>query len=128
MSKNSSPVVFRVLFSLALLCVAVKGIYEVEDNKGYVSQNIRLIGELLFKGDKFLKFRIFSEKIILLENYLFILAAILFVLRYDAAKMICGAAILIELLFVHNPWFYKESINRITAAQYFALLGVMLCY
>ena len=127
MSK-SSPSILRALFSLSLLCVAIKGYCDLEDNKGYVSQNIRLIGELLFKEDKFLKFRVFSGMVVLFENSLFILAAILFSFRYDYAKTLTIFAVLIELIFVHNPWFYKECINRTTAAQYFALLGVMLCF
>ena len=34
---------FRFLFSMALILIAIKGCYEKDDNKGFVSQNMRLI-------------------------------------------------------------------------------------
>ena len=38
---------FRLLFALTLVIVAIKGCCEVNDNKGFVSQNLRLLSEKL---------------------------------------------------------------------------------
>ena len=38
---------FKFLFSITLILIALKGFCEVNDNKGFVSQNLRLLGEKL---------------------------------------------------------------------------------
>ena len=39
----------RLLFGLVLSLVSIKGFYDIDSNKGFVSQNIRLLSEKLQK-------------------------------------------------------------------------------
>ena len=128
MACKVSHIIFRVLFSAALILVAMKGCYEINDNKGFVSQNIRLIGEKIFKEDKFYQYRAYSGIIVLIENYLLILTACLIIFGSNLAKIIGTIAILIELVLVHNPIFYAEDVHRTRSAQYLGLLGAILCF
>ena len=36
---------YRILFSITLILIGIKGILSIDDNKGYISQNIRIISE-----------------------------------------------------------------------------------
>ena len=121
-------ILFRVLFSVALICVAMKGCYEINDNKGFVSQNIRLIGEKLFKEDRFYNLRAFSGLIVLIENYLFIMTACLVIFGSGAAKLTAFIAVAIELILVHNPYFYSEDVHETVSSLYLGVLGAVLCF
>ena len=89
-------ILFRILFSVVLICAAMKGCYEINDNKGFVSQNIRLIGEKIFKNDKFYNYRAFSGLIIIVENYLFILTACFIIFGSGVGKVTAFFAVSIE--------------------------------
>ncbi len=116
---------FRFLFSMALILVATKGCYEVNDNKGFVSQNLRIISEKL-SFEKLMECRAYSGLIILIENYLLILTALFLLLGFKFAKFTGFIAILIELILVHNPVFYGEAVYRGIASQYLGILGGIL--
>ena len=116
---------FRFLFSMTLILVAIKGCCEVNDNKGFVSQNLRIISEKL-SFEKLTQFRGYSGLIIILENYLLILTACLLLFGAKFAKCTGFLAIMIELLLVHNPVFYGENVHRGMASQYLGILGGIL--
>ena len=116
---------FRFLFSMTLILVAIKGCCEVNDNKGFVSQNLRIISEKL-SFEKLTQFRGYSGLIIIIENYLLILTACLLLFRAKFAKCTGFLAIMIELLLVHNPVFYGENVHRGMASQYLGILGGIL--
>ena len=119
---------FRFLFAMTLILVAIKGCCELNDNKGFVSQNLRLIGEAL----PFLKFLInyrgYSGLIIIIENYALILTACFILFNSKFAKVTGSIAIFIELLLVHNPVFYGENVYRGIASQYLAILGGIVSF
>ena len=52
---------------MTLVLVAIKGCCEIDDNKGFVSQNLRIIGEKL-SFDKLMQFRAYSGLIIIIER------------------------------------------------------------
>ncbi len=119
---------FRFLFSMALILVATKGCYEVNDNKGFVSQNLRLLGEKIPYADFLIKYRNLSGLIVIIENYLLILTACLLLFGAKIAKVTGTIAIVIELLLVHNPVFYGENVYRGVSSQYLAILGGVLTF
>ena len=121
-------ILFRILFSAILICVAMKGCYEINDNKGFVSQNIRLIGEKIFKNDKFYNYWAFSGLIIIIENYLFILTACFIIFGSGVGKVTAFFAVAIELILVHNPYFYKEDVHETVSSLYLGILGAILCF
>ena len=47
---------FRFLFVMTLILVAIKGCCEINDNKGFVSQNLRILSEKL-SFDKLIQLR-----------------------------------------------------------------------
>ena len=116
---------FRFLFSMILVLVAIKGCCEIDDNKGFVSQNLRIIGEKL-SFDKLMQFRAYSGLIIIIENYLLILSACLLLFHSKIAKLTGFLAIMIELILVHNPVFYGENVYRGMASQYLGIFGGLL--
>ena len=119
---------FRFLFAVTLTLVAIKGCHEINDNKGFVSQNLRLLGEKLYFTDFLLKYRSYSALIIVAENYLLILTACLLLFGAGISKVTGTIAILIELILVHNPVFYGENTYRGIASQYLAILGGILSF
>ena len=119
---------FRFLFAMTLILVAIKGCYEVNDNKGFVSQNLRLIAEKVPFTNFLINYRGFSGLIIIIENYSLILTAFLLLFGAKLAKYTGTFAILIELILVHNPVFYGENVYRGIASQYLAILGGILAF
>ena len=119
---------FRFLFAVTLVLIAIKGCYEMENNKGFVSQNLRLIGETTSFTNFLTNYRLYSGLIIIVENYLLIFTACLVLLGFKFAKYTGTLAILIELILVHNPFFYGENVHRGVASQYLAVLGGILLF
>ena len=119
---------FRFLFAVTLTLVAIKGCHEINDNKGFVSQNLRLLGVKIPHLVFLINYRVYSGLIIIIENYLFIFTACLLLLNFKFAKCTGFLAVLIELLLVHNPVFYGENVHRGVASQYLAILGGILVF
>ena len=119
---------FRFLFAMTLILIAIKGCYDVNNNKGFVSQNLRLIAEKIPFADFLNNYRGFSGLIILVQNYLLILTACLLLFGARIAKFIGFLAVLIELILVHNPVFYGENAYRGVASQYLAIFGGILAF
>ena len=119
---------FRFLFAMTLVLIAIKGCYEINDNKGFVSQNIRLIGEAASFTNFLTNYRLYSGLIIIVENYLLIFTACLLLFGFKFAKCTGTLAVLIELILVHNPYFYGENAYRGIASQYLAVLGGILLF
>ena len=120
--------IFKFLFAMTLIVIAIKGCYELNDNKGFVSQNLRLLGEKLYFTNFLIKYRGYSGLIILIENYLLILTAVFLLFSSKLAKYTGTIAVLIELILVHNPVFYGENVYRGIASQYLAILGGILAF
>ena len=118
---------FRFLFSMTLILTAIKGCCELNDNKGFVSQNLRLISEKL-SIQKLIEYRCYSGLIIIAENYLFILTACFLLFNAGIAKWTGCLAVMIDLILVHNPIFYGEDVYRGLASQYLGILGGILLY
>ena len=112
---------FRFLFAITLILVAIKGCCEVNDNKGFVSQNLRILSEKLSFG-KLTSYRGYSGLIIIIENYLLILTACFFLFKAKIAKCTGCLAVMIDLILVHNPVFYGESVYRGIASQYLGII------
>ena len=119
---------FRFLFAMTLIVIAIKGCCELDDNKGFVSQNLRLIGETTSFTSFLTNYRLYCGLIIIVENYLLIFSACLLLLGFKSAKYPGIIAILIELILVHNPFFYGENVHRGVASQYLAVLGGILLF
>ena len=119
---------FRFLFAMTLILIAIKGCYDVNNNKGFVSQNLRLIAEKISFADFLNNYRGFSGLIILVQNYLLILTACLLLFGARIAKLTGFLAVLIELILVHNPVFYGENAYRGVASQYLAIFGGILAF
>ena len=118
---------FKFLFSINLILIALKGFCEVNDNKGFVSQNLRLLGEKL-NFEKLIELRSYSALIIMIENYLLILTACLLLFNSSISKLSGFLAVMIELILVHNPVLYGVNIHRGLASQYLGILGGILLF
>ena len=91
----------RLLFGITLLIVAIKGFYSIDSNKGFASQNIRLMSETLQQKNinfNFIQFRKFSALIVLIENYLLVIASISTILKIGFGKFFAFIAIIIDLV------------------------------
>ena len=122
----------RLLFGITLLIVAIKGFYSIDSNKGFASQNIRLMSETLQQKNinfNIIQFRKFSALILLIENYLLVIASISTILKIGFGKFFAFIAIIIDLVLIHNPIYYDEPIVRLMACEFLALFGAIWnCY
>ena len=122
----------RLLFGITLLIVAIKGFYSIDSNKAFASQNIRLMSETLQQKNinfNIIQFRKFSALIVLIENYLLVIASISTILKIGFGKFFAFIAIIIDLVLIHNPIYYDEPIVRLMACEFLALFGAIWnCY
>ena len=118
---------YRILFSITLILIGIKGILSMDVNKGYISQNIRIISEKILHNNSLNKFRKYCGEIIYLQNLLLIIAAIYSLFAFKIGKNIAYIVVLIELILVHNPLIYAEPYNRTMSSYYVSLLfGIIL--
>ena len=118
---------YRILFAITLILIGIKGILSIDSNKGYISQNIRIISEKILHNNSLNKFRVYCGEIIFLQNILLILSSIFSLFGFKIGKNIAYHVILIELILVHNPLIYAEPYNRCMSSYYISLLfGIIL--
>ena len=125
-----SSVCTRVLFAIALFFVAIKGFYDIESNQGFVSQNLRLISEKTQKYDiSFNQYRRYSAFIVLIQNYLLLTSTITLILSLNFGKYLVLISAIIDIILIHNPYFYDQPSIRTLACEYLALFGgVLNCF
>ena len=125
-----TSVISRVSFALALFFVAIKGFYDIESNQGFVSQNLRLISEKTQNFNiSFNNYRRYSAFIILIQNYLLLVSTITLILSLDFGKYLVLVSAIIDIVLIHNPYFFDEPKIRILACEYLALFGgVLNCF
>ena len=117
----------KIIFTFFLVLIAAKGYLLIESNKGYASQNIRIISEKILHNKSLFKYRKYCAHILKAEYILWILASIYSFFGLKIGKLFAFIACLIELIFVHNPLIYAEPYNR-TFASYFVglLFGILM--
>ena len=125
-----SSVCTRVFFAIALFFVAIKGFYDIESNQGFVSQNLRLISEKTQKYDiSFNKYRRYSAFIVLIQNYLLLTSTITLILSLNFGKYLVLISAILDIVLIHNPFFYDQPSIRTLACEYLALFGgVLNCF
>lgn len=117
----------KIIFTFFLVLIAAKGYLLIESNKGYASQNIRIISEKILHNNSLFKFRKYCAHILKVEYLFWFLGSIYYLFGLKIAKIFAFFACIIELVFVHNPLIYAEPYNR-TLASYFVglLFGVLM--
>ena len=125
-----SSVCTRVFFAIALFFVAIKGFYDIESNQGFVSQNLRLISEKTQKYDiSFNRYRRYSAFIVLIQNYLLLTSTITLILSLNFGKYLVLISAILDIILIHNPFFYDQPSIRTLACEYLALFGgVLNCF
>ena len=125
-----SSVCTRVFFAIALFFVAIKGFYDIESNQGFVSQNLRLLSEKTEKFDiSFNKYRRYSAFIVLIQNYLLLISTITLILSLNFGKYLVLISAILDIVLIHNPFFYDQPSIRTLACEYLALFGgVLNCF
>ena len=122
-----TSVISRVSFALALFFVAIKGFYDIESNQGFVSQNLRLLSEKTEKFDiSFNKYRRYSAFIVLIQNYLLLTSTITLILSLNFGKYLVLISAIIDIVLIHNPYFYDQPKIKLLACEYLALFGGVL--
>jgi hypothetical protein len=122
-----SSVCTRVFFAIALFFVAIKGFYDIESNQGFVSQNLRLLSEKTEKFDiSFNKYRRYSAFIVLIQNYLLLISTITLILSLNFGKYLVLISAIIDIVLIHNPYFYGQPKIKLLACEYLALFGGVL--
>ena len=124
-SKGFFHYLFRFLLGISLIALGMKSLYSIDSYHGFVSQNIRLISELLQKPS-LAQYRELSPQVILAEAYLYVISGILLIMGTSLAKITAFLAVVIELGLVHNPYFYKEKKFRTLSALYLGIFGAVL--
>jgi hypothetical protein len=105
----------------------LRTLYDINKLEPFVSQTLDQIQHKVLKKD--FSVSILKENaanIIFIEAYLLIASGLLSIFGFRLAKVTGFLAIFIELLFVHNAYFYREQKYIITSSIYIALFGGIL--
>jgi hypothetical protein len=116
---------FRLLFSICLFYIGYRGLTEVDDNKGFISQNIRMISEK-FKINFLLNLRIFSELIWNFHHYCLMITSFLTIFGIKQKNYFIIIACLIEIILIHNIYFFHEFNFKVYNSIYIAIAACVI--
>ena len=120
-------VFWRSIFGCCLLILSVRGINDINNNKGFITQNVRLYSNKFFNNSESLNFLSKNSSLILfIENMLLGLSGFFTIFGLGMRKFFVIISILIELVLVHNVLFYNEPKFINIASQYLAIMGAVL--
>ena len=117
--------ILRFLFGICIIYIGFKGLNEVEDNKGYISQNIRMISKKI-KFSFLLNFRIFSYLIWNIQQYCLMLTGFFTMFELKLKNYFIIIACLIEIILIHNPYFFHEINYKFYNSIYIALAALVM--
>jgi hypothetical protein len=126
MKKGFFPFSTRFLFSVALICLGLKTMFDIDSNQGFVYQNIRLMSEEIFKVPALKKFCEFSGTVITLQCAFHLLSGVLMLMGINASKAFALFAAIIDVVLVHNPYFYQEKRFLTLTALNISIFGAVL--
>jgi len=125
--KKLLHIFFRFLLGLSLIGIGIRTMYEVNKLETFVSSTINQIQhKIVKKAFNISPLKEHANKILFFEVFLFISSGLLTIFGYNLGKFNCFLAVAIELLFVHNPYFFREPKHLITASAYLGLFGTVL--
>lgn len=120
-------VFWRSIFGCCLLILSVRGINDINNNKGFIAQNVRLYSNKFFNNSESLNFLSKNSSLILfIENMLLGLSGFFTIFGLGMRKFFVIISVLIELVLVHNVLFYNEPKFINIASQYLAIMGAVL--
>ena len=120
-------VFWRAIFGCCLLILCVRGINDINNNKGFITQNVRLYSNKFFNNSESLNFLSKNSSLILfIENMLLGLSGFFTIFGLGMRKFFVIISVLIELVLVHNVLFYNEPKFINIASQYLAIMGAVL--
>jgi hypothetical protein len=118
---------WRSIFGFCLILLCIRGINDINNNKGFITQNARLYSNKFFNNyDSLNVLGKNSNLILLIENVLLGLTGIFTVFGLGMRKIFIIISVGIELILVHNILFYNESKFVNIASQYLAIMGGVL--
>ncbi len=125
--KKFFHVIFRLLFGVALIGLGLRTLNEVSKLDTYVNQSIDQIQhKVLKKNFDITQFKQHSENIIFAEAYCFIAAGLLTIFGFSLAKLLTFVAVAIDLVLIHNVYFYRDPKHWILAAGFLGIFGGVL--
>ena len=120
-------VFWRAIFGCCLLILSVRGINDINNNKGFITQNVRLYSNKFYNNFESLNFLSKNSSLILfIENMLLGLSGFFTIFGLGMRKFFVIISVLIELVLVHNVLFYNEPKFINIASQYLAIMGAVL--
>lgn len=120
-------VFFRFLFGLTLIGLGVRLLTEVNRLEPFVSQTIDLVQhKLLAKEYSIAKLKPHSHNIVFAEAFLYIASGLFTISGFSLAKFTGLLAVIIELSFVHNAYFYREPKHVVMASAFTGIFGAIL--
>ena len=120
-------VFWRAIFGCCLLILSVRGINDINNNKGFITQNVRLYSNKFFNNSESLNFLSKNSSLILfIENMLLGLSGFFTIFGLGMRKFFVIISVLIELVLVHNVLFYNEPKFINIASQYLAIMGAVI--
>ena len=126
MKKGFFPFSTRALFSVALICLGLKTMFDIDSNQGFVYQNVRLMSDEIFKAPALKAFCEFSGTVIMMQCCLHLLSGVFVLVGNNAAKVFALLAALIDVALVHNPYFYQERRFLTLTALNVGVFGAVL--
>ncbi len=148
--KNANYRLIKFLFGLFIILLGIRNFLDLEENKNlmlkyvnkleydmnyhmnfikeYMKENYKELKDFNFINHTF-NFNIFREnvpEIILSSSFITIIGGILMLYGYSMASAYVMYGFLIEFLFLHNYYFFKEEKMKVNVLKLIAVFGGLM--
>jgi hypothetical protein len=123
--KNSYFFIFvRLLFGLSLIALSLKTLTQVNQIQPYVTQTIDQIQhKLLKKALDISHLKQHSQNVVFLEAFLLLSSGLFTIFGFRLSKILITLLVIIDLVMIHNLYFYKEQKHIVSASLIVGLMG-----
>ena len=123
--KNSYFFIFvRILFGLSLIAVSLKTLTQVNKIQPYVTQTIDQIQhKFLKKALDISHLKQHSQNVVFLEACLLLSSGFFMIFGFRLSKFFITLLVIIDLVMIHNLYFYKEQKHFFSASLIVGLMG-----
>lgn len=115
---------FRLLFGLSLIGLGLKTITDINKIEPFVSQTIDQIQHRVLKKQfKISHLKQHSQNLVYFDGFLLIASGLFIINGFRFSKVMIFLAVLLDLLLIHNLYFYKEQKYEIYRSLLVSLFG-----
>lgn len=123
--KNSYFFLFvRLLFGLSLIALSLKTLTQVNKIQPYVTQTIDQIQHKLLKKELDIShLKQHSHNVVFFEAFWLLSCGLSTIFGFRSSKLLITLLVIIDLLLIHNIYFYKEQKHFVSASLIVGIMG-----